>query len=86
MSMLPLTPTAARGNLSELLRRAFKGDDIGIMVDGRHAFLIIATPPMLVSFFNGNHDEIRKLTRSNGRVSGNRELEVNPRAPVNGQS
>ena len=35
MSMLTLTPTAARGNLSELLRRALKGDDIGIVVDGK---------------------------------------------------
>jgi hypothetical protein len=34
MSMLTLTPAAARGNLSELLRRALKGDDIGIVVDG----------------------------------------------------
>jgi len=35
MSMLTLTPTAARGNLSELLRRAVKGDDMGIAVDGK---------------------------------------------------
>ena len=44
MSMLPLTPTAARGNLSELLRRALKGDDIGIVVDGK----IVALRPVEV--------------------------------------
>jgi antitoxin (DNA-binding transcriptional repressor) of toxin-antitoxin stability system len=42
MSMLTLTPTAARGNLSELLRRALKGDDIGIVVDGK----IVALRPV----------------------------------------
>jgi len=44
MSMLTLTPTAARGNLSNLLRRALKGDDIGIVVDGK----IIALRPVAV--------------------------------------
>ncbi len=44
MSMLTLTPTAARGNLSELLRRALKGDDIGIVVDGK----IVALRPVEV--------------------------------------
>lgn len=44
MSMLTLTPTAARSNLSELLRRALKGDDIGIVVDGK----IIALRPVAV--------------------------------------
>jgi antitoxin (DNA-binding transcriptional repressor) of toxin-antitoxin stability system len=44
MSMLTLTPTAARGNLSQLLRRALKGDDIGIVVDGK----IIALRPVAV--------------------------------------
>ena len=44
MSMLTLTPTAARGNLSNLLRRALKGDDIGIVVDGK----IIALRPVEV--------------------------------------
>jgi antitoxin (DNA-binding transcriptional repressor) of toxin-antitoxin stability system len=44
MSMLTLTPTAARGNLSELLRRALKGDDIGIVVDGK----IVALRPIAV--------------------------------------
>jgi antitoxin (DNA-binding transcriptional repressor) of toxin-antitoxin stability system len=43
-SMLTLTPTAARGNLSELLRRALKGDDIGIVVDGK----IVALRPVAV--------------------------------------
>lgn len=44
MSMLTLTPTAARGNLSQLLRRALKGDDIGIVVDGK----IVALRPVAV--------------------------------------
>ena len=44
MSMLTLTPTAARANLSELLRRALKGDDIGIVVDGK----IVALRPVTV--------------------------------------
>jgi len=44
MSMLILTPNAARGNLSELLRRALEGDDIGIVVDGR----IVALRPVAV--------------------------------------
>ena len=44
MSMLTLTPTAARGNLSELLRRALNGDDIGIVVDGK----IVALRPVAV--------------------------------------
>jgi antitoxin (DNA-binding transcriptional repressor) of toxin-antitoxin stability system len=44
MSMLTLTPTAARANLSDLLRRALKGDDIGIVVDGK----IIALRPVAV--------------------------------------
>ena len=44
MSMLTLTPTTARCNLSKLLRRALKGDDIGIVVDGK----IVALRPMQV--------------------------------------
>ena len=44
MSMLTLTPTTARGNLSKLLRRALKGDDIGIVVDGK----IVALRPVQV--------------------------------------
>lgn len=44
MSMLTLTPTAARANLSELRRRALKGDDIGIVVDGK----IVALRPVAV--------------------------------------
>jgi antitoxin (DNA-binding transcriptional repressor) of toxin-antitoxin stability system len=44
MSLLTLTPTSARGNLSELLRRALKGDDIGIVVDGK----IVALRPVAV--------------------------------------
>jgi antitoxin (DNA-binding transcriptional repressor) of toxin-antitoxin stability system len=44
MSMHTLTPTAARGNLSQLLRRALKGDDIGIVVDGK----IVALRPVEV--------------------------------------
>ncbi len=45
MSMHTLTPTAARGNLSQLLRRALKGDDIGIVVDGK----IVALRPVEVA-------------------------------------
>ena len=44
MSMLTLTPTTARGNLSKLLRRALKGEDIGIVVDGK----IVALRPVAV--------------------------------------
>ena len=44
MSMLTLTPTASRGNLSKLLRRALKGDDIEIVVDGK----IVALRPVTV--------------------------------------
>ncbi len=44
MSMTTLTPTRARANLSALLRRALKGDDIGIVVDGQ----IIALRPVTV--------------------------------------
>jgi hypothetical protein len=33
-------------------------------LDQRLAFLFIATPPELVFFFLGNHDEIQKLIRS----------------------
>src|SRR5437660_680941 len=44
MSMTTLTPTNARANLSKLLRRALKGDDIGIVLDGK----IIALRPVTV--------------------------------------
>lgn len=44
MSMTTLTPTKARANLSDLLRRALKGDDIGIVMDGK----IIALRPVAV--------------------------------------
>jgi hypothetical protein len=33
-------------------------------LDARQAFVFIATPPELVFFFIGNHDEIQKLIRS----------------------
>ena len=33
-------------------------------LDDRLAFVFIATPPELVFFFLGNHDEIQKLIRS----------------------
>lgn len=42
--MTTLTPTNARANLSRLLRRALKGDDIGIVLDGK----IIALRPVTV--------------------------------------
>jgi antitoxin (DNA-binding transcriptional repressor) of toxin-antitoxin stability system len=35
MSMITLTPKAARSNLSNLLRQALQGEDIGIIVDGK---------------------------------------------------
>ena len=44
MSMTTLTRTSARTNLSRLLRRAIKGEDIGIMMDGR----IVALRPVSV--------------------------------------
>ncbi len=44
MSMTTLTPTSARANLSMLLRLALKGEDIGIVLDGR----IIALRPVTV--------------------------------------
>jgi len=44
MSMLTLTPTDARSNLSSLLRKALKGEDIGIVVDGK----IVALRPVEV--------------------------------------
>ncbi len=44
MSMLTLTPTAARGNLSNLLRQALRGEEIGIVVDGK----IVALRPVAV--------------------------------------
>lgn len=44
MSMITLTPTSARANLSSLLRRALKGDDIGIFCDGK----VIALRPVAV--------------------------------------
>jgi hypothetical protein len=34
-------------------------------LDDRLTFVFIATPPELVFFFIGNHDEIQKLLRSN---------------------
>lgn len=44
MSMTTLTPTHARVNLSRLLRRALKGEDIGIVVEGK----IVALRPVTV--------------------------------------
>ncbi len=44
MSMTTLTPTHARMNLSKLLRRALRGEDIGIVVEGK----IIALRPVTV--------------------------------------
>jgi antitoxin (DNA-binding transcriptional repressor) of toxin-antitoxin stability system len=42
--MVVLTPANARANLSALLRRALKGDDIGIVIDGQ----IVALRPVTV--------------------------------------
>jgi len=44
MSMTTLTPARARGDLPRLLRRALKGDDIGIVMDGR----VVALRPVAV--------------------------------------
>jgi antitoxin (DNA-binding transcriptional repressor) of toxin-antitoxin stability system len=44
MSMTTLTPTKAWVNLSRLLRLALKGEDIGILVDGK----IVALRPVTV--------------------------------------
>jgi antitoxin (DNA-binding transcriptional repressor) of toxin-antitoxin stability system len=44
MSMTTLTPTNARVNLSRLLRRALRGEDIGIVVEGK----IVALRPVTV--------------------------------------
>ncbi len=44
MSMTTLTATHARMNLSRLLRRALKGEDIGIVVEGK----IVALRPVTV--------------------------------------
>ena len=44
MSMTTLTATSARTNLSRLLRRALKGEDIGIVMDGK----IVALRPVPV--------------------------------------
>ena len=35
-------------------------------LDYRLAFVFIATPPELIFFFIGNHDEIQRLIRSKG--------------------
>jgi antitoxin (DNA-binding transcriptional repressor) of toxin-antitoxin stability system len=66
MSMLTLTPTAARGNLSELLRRALRGDDIGIVVDGK----IVALRPVTVEStdyamreYGATDDELARFER-----------------------
>lgn len=44
MPMTTITPTAARMNLSHLLRQAIAGADIGIVVDGK----IVALRPVAV--------------------------------------
>jgi len=44
MSMITMTPTKARINLSALLKRALKGDDIGILIDGK----VVALRPVTV--------------------------------------
>lgn len=72
MSMLTLTPSAARGNLSKLLRQALKGDDIGIVVDGK----IVALRPVLVDSadyaareYGVTADELKNFeTRTHARV------------------
>lgn len=74
MSMTTLTPTCARANLSALLRRALKGDDIGIVLDGKivalrpvtvestdyAARVYGASPPELTAFEKRTHEKIAK--------------------------
>lgn len=74
MSMTTLTPTSARANLSVLLRRALRGDDIGIVLDGRIIALrpvtvestdyaareYGATAPELAAFEKRTHEKIAK--------------------------
>ena len=74
MSMTTLTPTSARANLSVLLRRALKGEDIGILLDGRIIALrpvqvestdyaareYGATPAELAAFETRTHEKIAK--------------------------
>jgi antitoxin (DNA-binding transcriptional repressor) of toxin-antitoxin stability system len=45
MPMTTLTPTKARSNLSDLLLRALKGEEIGILVHGK----IVALRPVTVT-------------------------------------
>lgn len=78
MSMTTLSPTSARANLSALLRRALKGEDIGIVLDGK----IIALRPVtvestdyaareygvtaseLAAFEKRTHEKIRKARKA----------------------
>ena len=77
MSMLTLTPTAARANLSDLLRRALKGDDIGIVVDGK----IVALRPVAVESmdyasreYGATADELDQFEkRTHGQIEKARE-------------
>ncbi len=81
MSMTTLTPTSARANLSVLLRRALKGEDIGIVVDGKIIALrpvhvestdyasreYGATPGELAAFEKRTHEKIAK-ERKTGKL------------------
>jgi len=68
MSMLTLTPTDARSNLSALLRKALKGEDIGIVVDGKIVALrpveVEAMKALKVSVPIKNPPRFRTLCRS----------------------
>lgn len=78
MSMLTLTPTKARVNLSLLLRRALKGEDIGIVMDGQIVALRPVTvestdyatreygvsPSELNNFENNAHGKIQKARKA----------------------
>ena len=73
MSMTTLTPTDARANLSSLLRRALKGDNIGIVLDGK----IVALRPVEVESMDYAEREYgvtrEELDRFEKRVHGKTE-------------
>lgn len=89
MSMLTLTPTAARSNLSNLLRQALKGEDIGIVMDGKIVALrpvsvestdyamreYGATPAELERFEKRIHGQIKKARKEGKLHSFNGDIE-----------
>ena len=90
MNMLTMTPTAARLNLSKLLRQALKGEDIGIVVDGKIVALRPVTvestdyamrkygakPPELERFERRTHAKIRKARKEGKLHTFNGDIEA----------